>query len=90
MNKLQEIPITFRLVKGSGDITAIFLNEHDKRGKMYECYEHIGQHGNAHKDWVNDCTFPCNPKDYQELYKELREIYEDGTAILKVVKITRL
>ena len=84
--KKQKIRICFRLVKGHGDVVAIFLDQ--ERKNMLTCYEHIGQHGDCHKTWVNDCTFPCNKENYKELLDELTEIYDDSELV--VVKIQKL
>jgi hypothetical protein len=85
--KVIKMRVTYRLIKGTGDIVAILLDSGNGRG-MYTCYEHIGQHGSCSADWVNDCTFPTNPKNYKELHEELQAIY--FSEVLQVVKIARL
>jgi len=79
--------VTYRLIKGTGDIVAVLLDSHNGRG-LYTCYEHIGQHGDCSADWVNDCTFPCNAKHYKALHEELQVIYH--AEVLQVVKIAKL
>jgi len=63
--------VLFRKFAG-GEIIALFPNEPGTTNP-HDCssYQHIGQHGTAHYNFVATHTRPAKPKEYSDLYVEL-------------------
>lgn len=69
--------IAFRKEKESGEIVAIFYDSNDKKSAYndkYECYAHIGQHGDCSRAWIKEDTTPASVPEYLDLMKELNAI----------------
>jgi len=60
------------------EITAIFpqlkYNKELYGNDRLTCYAHLGQHGCAHVDWINNCTEPAKESEYLPLLRELESI----------------
>jgi hypothetical protein len=40
---------------------------------LFQSYQHIGQHGACHVDFLNECT-PATSEEYQDLKSELESL----------------
>lgn len=52
-------------------------------------YAHLGQHSECSRAWYYS-TKPAKPAEYEPLLKELRGIYETGTAPVRVRVMQRI
>ena len=69
--KEKTIVIFRRFCKG-GDIIALFPGlAGNCTGTLCECYQHVGQHGNADYRSVLRATKPASPDEYAKLKQEL-------------------
>ena len=90
----ETIEVMFRKYRDkSAEILAVFPYEaHDRAGRFVTCYAHVGQHGGAQMAHVHSATRPARPDEYDELYQELKGIYEkpkfsgDPVYQLRIVK----
>jgi len=61
-----------------GAVIALFPEEPGTSNPdTFTCYQHIGQHGTTHRDFVDACTLPISADDDNEvraLYKELERL----------------
>lgn len=55
-----------------GEVIALFPDIHEHSGYILS-YIHIGQHGAAHPDLLDDLS-ECSMEEYMPLYKELRYV----------------
>ena len=66
-----------------GDIYAAFPVNWDKKGNL-TCYAHVGQHSSVSKGYIEESD-TCACGEYEDLLKELKDIYEDDDDILVVI-----
>lgn len=71
---MKTLPVLFRW--SEGEVTAVFPTELGGNHYMdMTCYAHIGQHSSCSMEWYR-ATRPAKPEEYDELFRELRQIYE--------------
>ncbi len=77
-DKPQTIEVMFRKYRDkSAAILAVFpYVPHNRAQTLVACYARIGQHGSAQMTHVLSATRPAKPDEYNELYRELKHIYE--------------
>ncbi len=77
------IPIIFRAVKSGqfkGEVTAFFPTFN--RGEInLICYSHVGQHGEASREYYYSCR-PAKPAEFKELLAELQAIYSPDNLVI--------
>ena len=61
-----------------------------KRDGSVACYQHIGQHGCAHYDWVMQYTVPAQPEQFEPLKKELEQWYGYNFRIIRRMNKQRM
>lgn len=69
MKDQEQTEVIFRKYR-DGEIIALFPYLPEFRYTSCMSYMHIGQHGTAHLELINN-TKPASPDEYQDLYKEL-------------------
>lgn len=60
------------------EVTAVFTGSLVTAGGWIGCYAHVGQHGTAHINWINEETRNATEEEREPLYRELMGIYECG------------
>ena len=48
------------------------------------CYQHIGQHSQAHLDYCRECVEVVDPAEYAELREELERIGYDDLNVVEL------
>ena len=71
--------VVFRKFK-EGDVIALFPEYVNRRAYRVECYQHIGQHGEADYTDIISITKPATEQEYADLAAELRGIGYDLTV----------
>lgn len=71
--------VTFRKFD-EGDIIALFPEEKTGVKNYIQSYQHIGQHGDASPELINDLTSVC-AGEYEPLLDELKSIGYDNLII---------
>ncbi|MEO9849236.1 MAG: hypothetical protein ABJF65_00295 [Reichenbachiella sp.] len=77
----QPTEVIFRKYKTQGDLIALFPYEIESYLGDVSCYQHVGQHGNAHYPSCIQRTVPASDQEVAALKQEL-EIYYDYKLIL--------
>jgi hypothetical protein len=72
----EKTKVLFRMDKRGEhkQVTAVFPDMPEHKVNIFTCYAHIGQHGQAHWDWVREDTRPATPEEYAPLKRELEQI----------------
>ena len=65
------------------EIYAAFPVNWDMKGNL-TCYAHVGQHSSVSKGYIEESD-TCACGEYEDLLKELKDIYEDDDDILVVI-----
>jgi hypothetical protein len=70
-------PVLFRKIVKDGAIIAFFPATLNHRMRLMS-YMHVGQHGEAHINFLRDNTREATPDEYKALLKELKgQEYDD-------------
>lgn len=64
-----------------GDVIALFPEIPGNNPWYCNSYMHVGQHGDAAVNIVND-TLPASPNEYKDLHAELQSIYDDCKLVI--------
>ena len=78
---MERTKVIFKKVKDGyfkGDIIAFFISERrydwNDRQELIGCYQHIGQHGEASVEFMENDTINASAEEYEALKKELENI----------------
>jgi len=74
--------IMFRKFKITGDVVALMPEFLDADG-FVTTYMHVGQHGAGDYDYLLKITVPAKPEEYEELYRELKQIGYPDIQVMK-------
>ena len=99
---MEKTKVIFKKVKDGyfqNDIIAFFIDnvryDHKDRQFLVECYEHIGQHGEASESFMENDTILASVEEYEALKTELEKFIAVLMATifigkLKMVKVSGL
>jgi hypothetical protein len=84
----EKLPVVFRKFKKEGDVIALFptLSASVRSWADCESYMHVGQHGAASTNPAG--TVPATPEEYQDLLKELNQIYQPDYELVVYSRVT--
>jgi hypothetical protein len=89
-NKQETLPVLFRKAYNEyineWEVVAFFPTEVGSTQNPYWSvvgYMHVGQHFNADKSWYGE-TKKATPEEYESLFRELQDIYEEDDAPVKL------
>lgn len=76
---MEQMIVVFRKEK-EGGIVAVFPCEVANRlsPQVVGCYSHVGQHSQGDMDYFREKTIPATEEEYNALYDELKQIYEEN------------
>lgn len=65
------------------EVTACMIDHAgNHRADTMVCYSHVGQHNICSIDWYQNETKKATPEQYEDLHRELLDIYNNGIEIV--------